>query len=164
MSGIETALALAGTIASAAGAVAGGISASNDAKAQADLAEMQANEARAVSQREADRKSREAKLIMSSQQAKAAASGGGARDPTVLQLMGDVGAEASYQERAALYEGETRGRGLEAQAAIDRMRARQAMLGGFIGAGSSVISGLSSWSKYQTPGYGSGGYTGYPNG
>jgi hypothetical protein len=160
MSGIETVLAIAGTAVSAAGSIIGGIQASNTAKAQADIAEQQANEQRAVSQREAARRAKEAKYIQSQQLQRAAASGGGADDPTVLALMGDVGAESSYQQRAAIYEGETKGRGLEHQAALDRWQAKQAMYGGFIGAGSSVISGLSDWSKYQSKPPGSGSY--YP--
>jgi len=146
-------LAVIGTIISAAGSVIGGIAQSNQLEYQAEVEEMRANEARAVSQREAENKNRETKYVQSRQRALAAASGGGAEDPTVTKLMQDVAAEGDYQARTALYEGETKGRFLEAQAKLDRMQARQAMFAGFIDAGSSVISGFSGFDRYKTPTY-----------
>lgn len=150
MAGLET-IGLIGTALSAAGAIVGGISASNQAKAQAVLAEMQAKEQRAAAHREVIRRGKEAQLIQSRQQAIAASTGGGAKDPTVLDLMGDVEAEGSYQKATAMYEGESRARGLEAQASMARMQARQALFSGFIGAGTSILSGFSGFEQYRTP-------------
>lgn len=84
---------------------------------------------------------------MSRQQAVASASGAGATDPTVLKLMGDVAGQGYNNSQAALYEGESRGRALEDQAAISRMQGRQARLAGFIGAGTSILSGFSGFSN-----------------
>lgn len=146
-------LGLIGTAISAVGSILGGVAQSNQLEYQAEVEEVRANEARAVSQREAEKKDREAKYIISKQRAVAAASGGASDDPSVVRLMQDVAAEGDYQSRSALYEGETRGRFMEAQAKLNRMQARQAMFSGFIDAGSSVISGLSGFDKYKTPTY-----------
>lgn len=138
---------LAGTALSAVGAIASGNAQSAGLKAQAAAAERQASEERAASQREAMVRAKEARLMMSRQQAVAAASGGGATDPTVLDIMGDTAQQGEFNTQSALYEGEARGRGLEDQAAISRMQARQAKLAGFIGAGSTMLSGVSEFSK-----------------
>ena len=146
MSGFEI-LGLAGAALSGIGSIAGGIAASNASEAQAKAAERQASEERAASQREAVQRSKEARLVMSRQQAVAGASGAGATDPTVLKLMGDVAGQGYNNSQAALYEGESRGRALEDQAAISRMQGRQARLAGFIGAGTSILSGFSGFSN-----------------
>lgn len=146
MSGFEL-LGLAGAALSGVGSIVGGIAQSNAMEAQAKAAERQASEERAASQREAIQRSKEARLVMSRQQAVAASSGAGATDPTVLKLMGDVAGQGYVNSQAAIYEGESRGRALEDQAAISRMQGRQARLSGFIGAGTSILSGFSGFSN-----------------
>lgn len=141
MSGIETALLIAGTAVSAAGAIQAGNQQQAALDAQAAARERQANEQRAVSQREAAARRNNAEQVLSRQRAVAAASGGGASDKTVLDIMGDTEAEGDFQAASALYEGETQGRNLDYQAGIDRMEARNARLSGFINAGSTVLSG-----------------------
>jgi len=152
MTGIETALLIGGSVLGAAGSVIGGIQAQQQADYQAKVQRRQAEEARAASQREAIRRAREARYVLSRQQAIAAASGGSATDPTVLDLMGDVAGEGEYQKAAALYEGNARGSSLEAQAALNRMAGRQAMLGGFVNAGTTLLSGASQWARYRNTG------------
>lgn len=144
MTGLETVLGIAGTIVSAVGSIAAGQAQADAANAQAAAQERRAGEERAAAQRQAAAKAKEARLVMSRQQALAAASGGGAGDPTVMNLMGQVAATGDFNARSALYEGEARGRGLEDQAAIERMQAKQAKLAGFINAGSTILGGLSS--------------------
>lgn len=141
-------LGVIGALVSAAGSIIGGISAKNQAEAQAAAMEVRAGEERAGSQREAIRRSREAKLVMSRQQAVAASSGGDASDPTVVNLMAGVAREGEYQSGAALYEGETKGRNMEYEAKLARMQGRQAMFAGFINGFSSMISGFSSFGGY----------------
>jgi multidrug efflux pump subunit AcrA (membrane-fusion protein) len=154
VTGLEI-LGAIGTGLSAVGAIAGGISQSNAQKAQAEAAERQAQEARAASQREAIQRSKEARLVLSRQQALASASGGGATDTTVLDLMGKAASQGAYNTASAIYEGEAQGRGLEDQAGIYRMQARQAKLAGFINAGSTILSGVSGFAGSRggfTPG------------
>lgn len=141
MSGIETALLIAGTAISAVGQLKAGADQEASLNAQASARERQANENRAVAQREAGMRKKNAEQVLSRQLAVAAASGGGAADKTVLDIMGDTEAEGDFQAKAALYEGETQGRNLDYQAGIDRMEARNARLSSFINAGSTVLSG-----------------------
>lgn len=154
MSGLESLgliAGLVGTGVSTVGSIAAGAAQEEMLEAQATAAERQANEERAASQREAIQRAREARLVLSKQQNVAAASGAGALDPTILDIMGKTAAQGQYNVSSALYEGEARGAGLEDQAAIDRMRARQAKLAGFVDAGSTMLSGISGfsdkWSK-----------------
>lgn len=139
------ALSLIGSLIGAFGSIMQGNAAAAQAKGQAKMLEKRAEEERAVSHREAIRKTREARMLQSRGQAVAAASGGGAADPTVVNLLGGVGAEGAYQSGLALYEGETKGRGLEFEAKLKRMEAKQQKLSGFINGFSSLLSGFSSF-------------------
>jgi len=159
MTGIETALIIGGGLLAATGAVAGGVAANNQAKAEAKALKIQAGEQRAIAQREAIRKSREARLIISRQQALAAASGGSADDPTVLDLMQDTAEEGEYQKKVSLYEGESRSRQLLNKASVVRAQGRQAMLAGFLNAGQSVLSAGAQWAQYKPASTGSSSYT-----
>lgn len=154
MSGLETALligslatSVAGTAVSAVGAQRAGEAQAQAAEAEARAMERKANEERAASQRQAIRQSREAERVLSRQQAVAAASGGSATDKTVLDIMGDTAAEGQYQTAAALYEGESSGRGLESQAEISRFKGREAKRAGRINAFSTTLSGLGSFAS-----------------
>lgn len=143
------AMGLIGGLLSSVGSVVGGIAQSNQLQAQADADKVKAGETRASGQREAIRRSKEAKLVMSRQQAVASASGGGAGDPTVVNLMADVGREGKYQSGVATYESETQARGLEFDAKIKKMEASQAMFAGFIGGASSLVNGFSNFQQYS---------------
>lgn len=145
------ALALIGPIVSAGATIIGGISQNNVAKSQAKAMEIEANQRRASAQRQAVEKSREANLIMSRQQALAAASGSGASDPTVIDLMERTAGEGAYQASTIRYGGEEEGRGLQNQASFTRAEGRNRMFGSFIDAGSTMLGGINSWQKYRMP-------------
>lgn len=119
---------LAGSAVSAMGTIAGG----NAAKAaglagqqaqefKAKQEEQAAQESRAVSQRAALDKRRQGDLALSTLQARAAASGGGAADPGVLTLAGDIAGRGEYEALFDMYKGENRARGLIDQAAGSRL-------------------------------------------
>ena len=144
------ALAIIGPVVSAVGSVIGGISANNTAKAQAKAMEIEANQRRASAQRQAVEKRKEAGLIMSRQQAVAAASGSGATDPTVIDLMETTAGRGEYQAQTIQYGGEEEGRGLQNQAAFTRAEGRNRMFASFIDAGSSMLSGANAWGKYKS--------------
>ena len=143
------ALAIIGGIISAVGSIAQGVAANNAAKAQAQAMEIRADEERAVGQREAIRRAKEAKLVLSRQQAVAAASGGGTGDPTIVNLMSGVAQEGAYQSGVANWKGETSGQNYDYQADIRRMEGRNALIGGFIGGASSIFNGFSNFVSYQ---------------
>lgn len=151
MSGIETALLIGGSLLSAGGTIVSGLSQSSALKAEAAAKERQAGEVQAQSQRDAIERRKEADLLLSRQQAVAASTGGTATDTGVLNLMADTAAQGSYNVATSIYEGNSAAAGLLDQAAISRMQAKQATMAGFINAGSTMLSGFSSYQKYRPP-------------
>ena len=90
------------------------------AERSAEAKEQLAGQERAVSHRAAIEERRQGRLVSSEAQAIAAASGGGALDPTIINLLADVETETDFRAETALFEGEEAARGLEFGAAIDR--------------------------------------------
>src|SRR3990167_6597653 len=88
--------------------------------AQAAGMEQSAGQERAAAQRAAIEQRRQGRFVGSRAQAIAAASGGGALDPSIVNLMGDLGSEADFRAATALYQGEDRARGLEYGAVLQR--------------------------------------------
>lgn len=126
-------LKAAETALSAAGTIAGGRAAQHAARAQSDAlefrarqAETGAQQARALAGRAAQDKRREARLLQSKLQARAAASGG-ASDPGVVNLAEDIAGSGEYEAGMERYKGEERGRALEDQAAGHRYAGAAAM-------------------------------------
>lgn len=162
--GLTTAeiIGLAGTGLGAVGSILEGQSAASAAEAEGIQAIAQAKSARATSQRQANEERRQGDLAISRAQAVAAAGGGGATDPTVLNIVGDIAGQSEYNALSALYEGTTAADTLEYQAKIKAMQARDAKIAGYIGAGSKLLSGGASlYDRYsgggppnKTKGYG----------
>jgi hypothetical protein len=153
------ALAVIGTVASTVGTVIGGISSYNASKAQAKAMEIEAQQRRASSQRQAEQKSKEANLIMSRQLAVAAASGSGASDPTVVDLMSRTAGEGAFQASTIRYGGEEEARGLQNQASFTRAEGRNRLFASFIDSGSTMLGGANAWQKYKMPSLSSGVYS-----
>ena len=76
----------------------------------------QAGQERASAQRQAIEERRKGDIAVSRARAVAAASGGGASDPTVMNIYSDLASEGEYNAQAVLAEGEEAARGLESQA------------------------------------------------
>lgn len=133
-----------GALVSAGGTIASGVAAKNAADFEAQQMEMKAQEERAAAQREAQAKKREGALVMSRQQALAAASGAGAGTdaPTIVRLMTDTAREAEFGANSVLYGGESRARGLIDTAKGRRMSGRASLLGSTIGGFGQAIGGL----------------------
>lgn len=141
----------AGTILSAVGQIGGAIGAKNAANFEAKQMVAQAGTERATSQRAAAEERRQKNLNQSRAQAVAAASGGGASDPTVVDIQGDLEVEGEYRALSQLYEGEERARGLIGAASAKKVEGRQALTGGLIGAAGTILSGADSlYGKYGT--------------
>jgi hypothetical protein len=151
---LASTMATAGTILSAVGSVVGGIGKKNEANFEADQMKQQAGQERASSQRKADEERKQKVYAESRSQALAAASGGGAADPTVVDTTGQLEQEGKYRELNALYEGEDRARGLEAGASAKQLEGRNALTAGLIqgvGTGATILSGATSLlDKYAT--------------
>jgi hypothetical protein len=136
------ALGLVATAISAIGTVAGGIAQNNQAQFEAKQQEAQGREDFAASQRQADQARLEAKLANSRQQALAAASGGGAADPTIVKLMGDTAGQGEYNAGGYLYQGKQQKRGLFDQAAATRISGQSSLFGSFLGGAGQIAGGL----------------------
>jgi hypothetical protein len=121
------ALTAASTAASAASTIAGGRAAQQSALAQQQALEFRARqeeaaaqEARALAGRAGQDKRREVALAQSKLQARAAASGGGADDSTIVNLSEDIASSGEYAALMEMYKGESRARSLEDQATGNR--------------------------------------------
>lgn len=140
------ALGAVATVISALGTVAGGIAANNQAQFQAEQQEMAGKEEFAASQREANDKRKESTYVQSRQQALAAASGGGAADPTIVRLMTKTAQQGEMNAQTARYVGENRQRGLMDAAKASRMSGEASLFGSFFGATGDALSG---WARYR---------------
>lgn len=92
--------------------------------AQAKAMEQQAGQERAVSQRAAAVQRRQGAQVSSRAQALAAASGGGALDPTIIDVLAGIKGETNTRALNALYAGEEKARGLEYGAVLERAGGR----------------------------------------
>lgn len=145
------ALALVSSAISAIGSVMGGVAANNQAQYQADQQEAAGKEELAASQRQAEQQRKEGALVQSRQQALAAASGAGATDPTIVQLMTDTAGAAELNAQSSLFGGEQRKRGMFDTAKGTRMTGQASMVGSFLSAAGDLTSGFA---KYRKDSYG----------
>lgn len=104
----------------AAAQEAQGLAAQQRAEYVAHQQEQMAGQERAASQRAAMEQQRQKRVAQSRAQAVAASSGGGALDPTVLDIMGGLEDQGNYNALVALYEGESAARNFESQASLTR--------------------------------------------
>lgn len=110
----------------------------------------------AAGQRAAIEARRQAALVQSRILAVAAASGGGALDPTVVRLIGQQAGEGEFRARTALYQGEERARAQRMAATTKRYEGDLAEESGAlkktaydIGAASALFKGSSTlYSRY----------------
>lgn len=102
------------------GAAIQGQAAQQAAEYRATQLRQQAQEARAGAQRMALETRRKGGLVQSTLRARAAASGAGATDQTVLGLTGQIAQRTEYESLLEMYKGENAARGMEdaANAAI----------------------------------------------
>ena len=86
------------------------------AQLEADVLDRQAIQTRAAAQRDMFDVQRAARLAESRAVALAAASGGGASAPTVLNIVGNIAKEGAYNAARAMYAGEEQARLMQIQA------------------------------------------------
>jgi hypothetical protein len=144
MAGLAAVASLVGTAVSAIGTIAAGKAQQNAANYEAAQMEVKAKEERASAQRDAMDMARKRRLALSNLQARAAGSGLGAADPTVLDLTGEVAQYGTYQEQLAMYGGESRSEELKASAAGRRAAGAAAMQNAYFGAADTILGGVSS--------------------
>ena len=164
MQGAGMAMNLIGS--SKASSAASGVGAAYNQEAQFEATQMrqQAGQEIAASQRTAFDQARTARLVASRAQAVAAASGGGATDPTVLKVISDINGEGVYRAGVALYGGKEKARVLEMGAETKTYEGEVAAAGGemrssayqIAGLGSLATGGASFLAKYGQGGFKSG--------
>lgn len=135
---------IAGSALSAGSSILGANSEAKQYKSAARQLERQAGQTRASSQRSAIEERRKAELLSSRGLAVAAASGGGADDPTVVNLLADIDAQGEYNALSQLYSGNEEALGQEAQAKSYRKAAKNAKTAGLLKAGGTILSAGSS--------------------
>ena len=129
---------------------------------QAAQLRQNAGQALAASQREAFNVDRQAQYVASSALAQAAGSGGGASDPTVVNLIARNAQEMAYRKSVALYGGEEKARLMNLQADTKQFEGEniahnstQVAAGGLLGAGSTILRGAERsktlFDKFNTP-------------
>lgn len=141
LSTMATVASIGGSILSGLGQMQAGKAAQQSANSQAQQLEQRAGQERAASQRVAIEERRKGKIAISNAQAAAASSGGGATDPTVLNIEGAIAKQGEYNALSALFDGEERARGQELQAVASRYEGKQARRAGMAGGVSTIISG-----------------------
>lgn len=140
----STGLSLVGTLAAAGGQADAGAAERNAAYFRAQQEERNAQEERAASQRRAISKRNQVGSAQSTLLARAAASGGGADDPTIISLATGIEGEGEYQALSEMYLGENRARGLEDQAMASRMTGDAAYRAGQTRSTATLIGGATS--------------------
>mgnify|MGYP001606871182 CR=1 FL=1 len=140
MSELAIAAMIAGTALSAGSSIIGANQEARQYRSAADQLDVQAAQQRAMSQREAIDQRRQARLATSRGLAVAAASGGGADDPSVVNLLADLEGEGEYRALTSLYNGEEQARAKEVQATDYRSAAKNAKTMGWLKAGTTILN------------------------
>lgn len=97
------------------------------AQSQAAQLDRNATQQVAASQRGAEDDQRQTQLAMSRALAVAAASGGGASDPTIVNTIARLAGEGAYRSMSTLYQGQEQARAMRDQAAMSRYSGDVAM-------------------------------------
>lgn len=146
IAGVISAVAgVAGTLVSMQGAQAAAQSQKQAKEFEAAQRQQQAQESRAAAQRQALEHVRQGNIAQSSLQARAAASGAGASDETVIGLGEDLGGRSEYQRLMDIYTGENRARGYQDMATAARMEGDAALTAGKYRATGTLLSGIGSF-------------------
>lgn len=120
ISGIGTGMSVAGNLQAGSAARKAGAAQQAAAEYSARQLEVNAGQANAAAQRAAIEERRKSNALISRAIAVAAASGGGALDPTVMALVSGLSSEGQLAVETQLYGGEQRASAMRNQAAATR--------------------------------------------
>lgn len=123
MAGLGQTFAVVGGVTSVLGRFMDARNARQYGKAQQAYAEQTAKQVFASSQRDAMEEKRRAKLLASRALAVA---GGGASDPTVMNVIADIEGEGAYRAAMEIYGGESQADKIRTQGAFAAMQGKQA--------------------------------------
>lgn len=140
-----------GTVLSVAGQMQASKAAKKQAESQKQAADYEAaqmnqlaGQTQAASQRAAMNERRRAGMIASRGLAVAGASGGGASDPTVVNLLADIEGEGAFRAATALYQGEDKARQYRMGATGKEFEGAVALQGGQARASAYQLSAFGS--------------------
>lgn len=140
--GLET-LAQYGTLiggaASASGSLMQGFAAKRQAEYNASVAEAHAAAARAQAALDESTSRKKSAMLLGTIRARAAANTGDVGG-SALDILADSAEEAELEALVLRYQGEVRARTMESEAANERLRGKSAMLEGFVGAGTKLLT------------------------
>ena len=146
--GISEGLMAAGALGSGLGTLGSASAQSAAGKAQQQAANykaaqegQQATQAIAAGQQNMFQQQRKTALTQSSLVARAAADGGSATDPTVLTLGQDIAGRGEINALDALWQGQDKATGLQAQANADRYNGAVAKQGADMASTGTLLSG-----------------------
>jgi len=144
MGGLAAPLMVTGSLLSAYGQASQGALAEQVGRYTAASKRQEANQAIGESQLSAEEAQRQSDYVASRALAVAAASGGGASDPTVVNILSRIAGEGAYRKSVALYEGQSKAQALRSEANIAEAGGTAEKRGRYIGAASTLMSGGSS--------------------
>ncbi len=143
------ALTFAGAALGAIGSIAAGQAAANAAEFNAEVAQQQAERERQIALREAEDFRRQNSRVLAASRARRAGSGVTSQGSPLL-VDESTAAEIELSAQNILVGGATRASRLGQQAALDKSQARSARIGGFLNAGSTLLTGAG---RAQTQGF-----------
>jgi hypothetical protein len=128
------------------------------ARIESIWAKRRADEETASAQRGAGEELRKAELAKGVLTARAGASGSGASDPTVMDLMGDIDKEGAYNAAQVTAAGQQKVAGIDYQSSLDRWTAdtsarvkryggKATLIGGLLSAGGQAAGGYANASR-----------------
>lgn len=129
-----------------------GLQANRAAEFEAAQMREAGGQAVAASQRSAFEVQRQTDLVTSRALAVAAASGGGASDPTVVSIIARDAAQGAYQKAVALYQGQDRARYLDLEAAGREYSGRAELRNSLMVGGAQAAGGVASILRSQARG------------
>ena len=141
------ALIIASTAVSAIGAIQQGKSAQSAANANAANLEQNAGIERSQANQREEAKRREARMVLGTQRAALAESGGG-MGGSAADVMRQSSINAELDALTLRYEGDLRARGLEAEAQQERFAGKVAKRASYFNAASSILSGAAAYGAY----------------
>lgn len=148
---LATVATLAGTAVTAGATIYSGMQQQQMAEEIARQEELAGKNEFAAAQREADERRMAGALLMSRQQAIAAASGAGAGSdaPTIMKILGDTAARTQYGVDTSMYQGEQRRDDLNRSARNRRITGQYNFFGSIARAAGYGLGGVGDWAAAQ---------------
>jgi hypothetical protein len=106
----------------------------------ADQIRQEGNDAAGAAQRAAIGEEERAKIVASRALAVAAASGGGASDPTVVNMIARIASEGAYRKSVALYRGQADAQNAQYKAELTEHEGKAARTRAYVNAAGSLFS------------------------